>query len=201
MTKIEDMLWNNGTKKHNYMCVLYFRLKTKYVLCRMEVLRLRTTPGIAKVIGMLFCIAGVVNLAFVKGPHFKISWHYFHPFGHLDIQQHHHVGSTTNTWIRGCFLMLLSNALWGLWLVLQVAFLFHICCFLQVWTMTLCPSVESICLEKFAGIFYYYIFRNSARYGLPRMRLNWTHWRLNQKNIFQFRFFFAFICCLFRLVG
>lgn len=113
------------------ICVLYFWLKTKYVLCRMEVLRLRTTPGIAKVIGMLFCIAGVGNLAFVKGPLFKISWHCFHPFGHLDIQQHHHVGSTTSTWIKGSFLMLLSNTLWGLWLVLQVAFLFHIFCFFR----------------------------------------------------------------------
>lgn len=94
----------------------------------MEALRLRTTPGIAKVIGMLFCIAGVANLAFVKGPHFKITWHNNpHPFGHHDAQQHHHVGSTTNnTWIKGCFLMLLSNTFWGFWLVLQVTFSIHI---------------------------------------------------------------------------
>ncbi|KAF3440523.1 hypothetical protein FNV43_RR18807 [Rhamnella rubrinervis] len=90
------------------------------VLLRMEALRLRTAPGIAKVIGMLFCIAGVMNLAFVKGPHFKITWHNnLHPLGHPDVQHHHHVGSTTNTWIKGCFLMLLSNTFWGFWLVLQ----------------------------------------------------------------------------------
>ncbi|KAH7520788.1 WAT1-related protein At5g64700 [Ziziphus jujuba] len=86
------------------------------VLLSMEVLRLRTAPGIAKVIGMLFCIAGVVNLAFVKGPHFKIPLH-LNLFGHHDIQQHH-VGSS-RTWVKGCFLMLLSNTLWGFWLVVQ----------------------------------------------------------------------------------
>ncbi|KAJ7945291.1 WAT1-related protein [Quillaja saponaria] len=83
------------------------------LVLRMEVLKLRTTPGIAKLVGIVVCMAGAATLAFYKGPHFEILSHHN--------QQHHgdHHVSSGKTWIKGCFLLLLSNIFWGLWLVLQ----------------------------------------------------------------------------------
>ncbi|GMN33313.1 hypothetical protein TIFTF001_004103 [Ficus carica] len=85
---------------------------------RVEVLKLRTKPGVAKMIGIIICIGGAACLAFYKGPHFKLFWH-FHPLGHHQNVQHSHHLPTTKTWVKGCFLMLLSNFFWALWLVLQ----------------------------------------------------------------------------------
>ncbi|MBA0824606.1 hypothetical protein Goarm_021262 [Gossypium armourianum] len=73
----------------------------------------------AKLMGILSCLAGALTLAFFKGPHFKL-------FCLHHLFQHHHdqtlattPTSSGLTWIKGSFLMLLSNILWGLWLVLQ----------------------------------------------------------------------------------
>ncbi|XP_050207172.1 WAT1-related protein At5g64700 [Mercurialis annua] len=90
------------------------------LLLRMEVLKLRTSAGKAKVIGIVACIGGVATLAFVKGPHFKQLCHY-HIFGIHNTYQPH--VSSGLTWVKGCFLMLMSNTFWGLWLVLQVGVL------------------------------------------------------------------------------
>ncbi|KAK8607029.1 hypothetical protein V6N13_052780 [Hibiscus sabdariffa] len=89
------------------------------VLLRMEALRLNTTVGIAKLVGILICLAGALTLAFYKGPHFKLSC-----LHHLFEDRHgrtlpSRTSSGGETWIKGCLLMLLSNIFWGLWLVLQ----------------------------------------------------------------------------------
>ncbi|XP_050364017.1 WAT1-related protein At5g64700 [Argentina anserina] len=88
------------------------------LLLRMEVLTLRTTSGLAKLVGVLFCMAGAVTLAVYKGPHFNLLGHH-NLFHHHNIQEHESHISSGKTWIKGCFLMLLSNTFWGLWLVLQ----------------------------------------------------------------------------------
>ncbi|MFQ6661109.1 hypothetical protein Gotur_029378 [Gossypium turneri] len=89
------------------------------VLLGVETLTLKTSAGIAKLMGILSCLAGALTLAFFKGPHFKL-------FCLHHLFQHHHdqtlattPTSSGLTWIKGSFLMLLSNILWGLWLVLQ----------------------------------------------------------------------------------
>ncbi|OMO83632.1 Drug/metabolite transporter [Corchorus olitorius] len=87
------------------------------VLLRMEALRLKTRPGIAKMVGILICLGGALTLALYRGPHIKLFC-----IHHLFNQHHHaqiHQTSTGLTWIKGCFLMLMSNTFWGLWLVLQ----------------------------------------------------------------------------------
>ncbi|KAG8640841.1 hypothetical protein MANES_13G082200v8 [Manihot esculenta] len=89
------------------------------LLLRMEVLKMRTASGIAKLTGIVACMAGAATLAFYKGPHFK-------PFCHHQIfGSHELVGhvSSGKTWIKGCFLMFLSTTFWGLWLVLQTGIL------------------------------------------------------------------------------
>uniref|UniRef100_A0A5B7BQI2 WAT1-related protein n=1 Tax=Davidia involucrata TaxID=16924 RepID=A0A5B7BQI2_DAVIN len=88
------------------------------VLFRMEMMRLRTIPGIAKVAGIAICMAGAATIALYRGPYMKLSLHH-HLFGHHHSQEHQlHVPHST-AWIKGCFLMLISNIFWGLWLVLQ----------------------------------------------------------------------------------
>ncbi|GMI68620.1 Usually multiple acids move in and out Transporters 21 [Hibiscus trionum] len=89
------------------------------VLLRMEALRLKTIVGIAKLVGILICLAGALTLAFYKGPHFKL-------FCLHQLFDHQHsrtppsrTSSGDETWIKGCLLMLLSSTFWGLWLVLQ----------------------------------------------------------------------------------
>lgn len=86
------------------------------VQIRMESLKLRTKPGIAKLIGILICMSGVSSLAFYKGPHFKLLRHLLNP-------KHPHHLSSGKSWIKGVFIMLLSNFFWGLFLVSQVPFL------------------------------------------------------------------------------
>ncbi|KAF9619678.1 hypothetical protein IFM89_007999 [Coptis chinensis] len=87
------------------------------VLLRMEPLKLRSVSGATKILGVILCLAGAATLAFYKGPHLEPLIHYHH-FGHRSstVQA---VAHPSNTWIKGCFLMLTSNILWGLWLVLQ----------------------------------------------------------------------------------
>ncbi|XP_021300946.1 WAT1-related protein At5g64700-like isoform X1 [Herrania umbratica] len=93
------------------------------VLLRMEKVTVKTVPGIAKVAGILVSMAGVVTLAFYKGPVLQ-------PLCHLHFQPHsgqdHHAdghASSGKKWILGCFLLLVSCICWALWLVIQAQIL------------------------------------------------------------------------------
>ncbi|GKU95148.1 hypothetical protein SLEP1_g8545 [Rubroshorea leprosula] len=88
------------------------------VLFRMEMLRLKTIPGIAKFVGILICFGGALTLAFFKGPHFKIPC-FHHLFGLHQAHQTQGQVSSGMSWIKGCFFLLMSNTCWGMWLVLQ----------------------------------------------------------------------------------
>ncbi|XP_075655835.1 WAT1-related protein At5g64700-like isoform X1 [Castanea sativa] len=88
------------------------------VLLRMEVLELRKIAGVAKLAGILFCIAGAATLAFYKGPHLKLLGQH-HLFGHPKLGDHLFHLPSNKAWIKGCFLFLISSTFWGLWLVLQ----------------------------------------------------------------------------------
>ncbi|XP_022154842.1 WAT1-related protein At5g64700-like isoform X2 [Momordica charantia] len=85
------------------------------LLFRVEVLRLKSMAGVAKVGGIVICVGGVVMLAFYKGPQltFFNNHHLFH------IHNHHQYPLHQNNWIKGCFFMLGFNVLWALSLVLQ----------------------------------------------------------------------------------
>ncbi|CAH2040934.1 unnamed protein product [Thlaspi arvense] len=86
---------------------------------RMEIVRL-TSAGIAKITGMVICIGGVLTIALYRGPYLSLFLHH-HLLGHRSFGQQHPVGgeNSSTTWIKGCFLMLMSNTFFGLWLVLQ----------------------------------------------------------------------------------
>ncbi|CAI0555222.1 unnamed protein product [Linum tenue] len=95
------------------------------LLFGMEKLKVRTKPGMAKLVGILICMGGVAVLAFYKGPHFKVLSlfkHDDHLHGH-DLRPHQDSSSSHNTWVKGCFWMLFSNLSWGFWLVFQAILL------------------------------------------------------------------------------
>ncbi|PPS04855.1 hypothetical protein GOBAR_AA15806 [Gossypium barbadense] len=98
----------------SFLCTTY---EQEY---RMEKVRVKTVPGIAKVAGIVVCMAGVVTLAFYKGPALKPPFHLhnFRPHSGAQDGDHDHASSAKN-WIIGCFLLLASCICWALWLVLQ----------------------------------------------------------------------------------
>ncbi|KAA0040785.1 hypothetical protein IC582_024762 [Cucumis melo] len=88
------------------------------LLLRMEVLRLKSIAGIGKLAGILFCMGGVGVLAFYKGPQLNFFNHH-HLFSIHNPNHHSSPVALPNTWLKGCFLMLSANTLWGIWIVLQ----------------------------------------------------------------------------------
>jgi len=98
----------------NSMPVIAFCLA---LLLRMEVVRLTSLSGKAKVAGVALCLAGVFVLAFYSGPALSPV----NPHRAFAAAQ----ASNSNvpsrmTWIKGTFLMVLANVTWALWIVLQV---------------------------------------------------------------------------------
>ncbi|KAH7861676.1 hypothetical protein Vadar_029213 [Vaccinium darrowii] len=86
------------------------------ILLGMEKVKLRTIGGVAKVVGIMLCISGVVTLALYKGPSLKPIVHH-----HLLDSSHeaHNQNSGDQNWIKGCFLMFLATLCWALWYVYQ----------------------------------------------------------------------------------
>ncbi|XWS44789.1 hypothetical protein CRYUN_Cryun15aG0078500 [Craigia yunnanensis] len=82
----------------------------------MKTVTVKIVPGIAKVAGILVCMAGVITLAFYKGPVLKPLFH-LHNFQPQSGGQDDHHASSGKTWILGCFLLLVFCICWGLWLV------------------------------------------------------------------------------------
>ncbi|PUZ63625.1 hypothetical protein GQ55_3G082900 [Panicum hallii var. hallii] len=101
----------------NSMPVVAFCLA---LLLRMEVVRLRSLSGKAKVAGVALCLAGVFVLAFYAGPALSpVNPHRAFAVAHYS---NSNVPSRM-TWIKGTFLMVLANVAWALWIVLQSALL------------------------------------------------------------------------------
>ena len=109
----------------------------------METVTVKTVPGIAKVAGILVCMAGVVTLAFYKGPVLKPLFH-LHNFQPQSGGQDDHHASSDKTWILGCFLLFFFCVSWGLWLVLQVAFTI-----INLFPLRIIhPYIHSFCFNK-----------------------------------------------------
>lgn len=87
------------------------------LLLGMEFLNLKRFHGIAKVSGIVFCIAGVIVLAFYQGPELKPPNHY-RLFHHLS-STHDVAAHSKTSWVLGIFLTTLSTSSWALWTVLQ----------------------------------------------------------------------------------
>ncbi|XP_039137891.1 WAT1-related protein At5g64700-like isoform X1 [Dioscorea cayenensis subsp. rotundata] len=93
------------------------------VILRVESLKPRKLSGIAKIIGVVLSLAGVVVIALYIGPFIKsLNPHYV--FGD---KNHERNGGQANQnkkfWLIGTSLMTITNITWALWLVLQGAVL------------------------------------------------------------------------------
>ncbi|KAK9670553.1 hypothetical protein RND81_13G209100 [Saponaria officinalis] len=89
------------------------------VLFRLEVWRINTASGIAKLVGVVLCLGGATILALYNGPALKLGTH-FHLFGPPTVTHGPHVQAHSSaTWIKGVFILLSGNSFWALWLVMQ----------------------------------------------------------------------------------
>ncbi|XP_058186295.1 WAT1-related protein At5g64700-like isoform X1 [Rhododendron vialii] len=86
------------------------------ILLGMEKVKLRTIGGVAKVVGIMLCMSGVVTLALYKGPYLRPIVHHHLLDGSQQAQNHY---SGDQNWIKGCLLMFLATLCWALWYVYQ----------------------------------------------------------------------------------
>ncbi|MQM11036.1 hypothetical protein Taro_043940 [Colocasia esculenta] len=84
----------------------------------MERIKLKSLSGLAKILGITLCLAGVVTIAFYEGPSLASPNHLQLGHGVNGSAQHPQTHST-RTWIKGCFLLMISSAAWALWLIMQ----------------------------------------------------------------------------------
>ncbi|EAZ04130.1 hypothetical protein OsI_26274 [Oryza sativa Indica Group] len=90
------------------------------VIFGLESMKLKRFHGHVKSAGILFCIGGVIVLAFYEGPMFK-SFNHHHLFqqGSSSSSSAGDTHYSKKQWALGIFLMTLSNVLAGLWNVFQ----------------------------------------------------------------------------------
>ncbi|XP_010241742.1 PREDICTED: WAT1-related protein At1g43650-like [Nelumbo nucifera] len=88
-------------------------------LLRMESISVKHLYGVAKVFGSVVCVSGALVVALYQGPPMKfMNWY---PSVHREVSRpsaNNH--SSKMDRIRGSLLMLSANAVWSLWLILQV---------------------------------------------------------------------------------
>ena len=85
----------------------------------MEVVKLRSASGIAKLTGVALCLAGVFAIAFYSGPALSPVNH--HRAFAAQSSGSGRANASSTTWIEGTFLMLLANVAWALSIVWQVS--------------------------------------------------------------------------------
>ncbi|WVZ58651.1 hypothetical protein U9M48_008896 [Paspalum notatum var. saurae] len=91
------------------------------LLLRMESVKLRSLPGIAKITGVALCLAGALVIACYTGASLSPVNHH-RAFG-AHAASHGSKAPSRGIWIIGTFLMFLSNVTWSLWMVLQAVIL------------------------------------------------------------------------------
>ncbi|KAJ1289128.1 hypothetical protein BS78_02G141200 [Paspalum vaginatum] len=108
---------------NNSMPVLTFCLA---LLLRMEVVKPRSSSGVAKLAGVALCLAGVLVIAFYAGPAVSPPVNHHHRALSPSPGPGHHVmsgRSSRATWIKGTLLFLIGNLAWSLSIVWQAALL------------------------------------------------------------------------------
>lgn len=92
---------------------IYIHAQIYYKCHRMEVFKLKSISGLMKMIGITFCVAGIIIIAFYTGAPLMRSMKH-HPVSN------HQPKHSPSTWIKGSFLMITANIFWSLWLTSQV---------------------------------------------------------------------------------
>ncbi|XP_039803102.1 WAT1-related protein At5g64700-like [Panicum virgatum] len=89
---------------------------------RMEHVKLKSWSGVAKLTGVVLCLAGVLVIALYAGPSLS-------PVNHRRAFASHGSGpsganvATRSAWVKWTFLMVLANTMWSLLIVLQAPLL------------------------------------------------------------------------------
>ncbi|KAM3708205.1 hypothetical protein ACJW31_02G080100 [Castanea mollissima] len=81
------------------------------VVLRIEVLDLRNRRGMAKVLGTLISLAGVMTMTLYKGPIMRNLWH---PVIHIQGNT-----ATHENWLKGSILTIASCITWSIWYIMQ----------------------------------------------------------------------------------
>lgn len=90
------------------------------LLLRMEAVKLKSSPGMAKAAGITLCLVGVLVIALYAGPLLS-------PLNHHRVLADHgskhvagaHGAVSKGLWVTGTFLMLLACVAWSLWFIFQ----------------------------------------------------------------------------------
>ncbi|XP_022930405.1 WAT1-related protein At4g08300-like isoform X1 [Cucurbita pepo subsp. pepo] len=82
------------------------------VMFRMEIVDLKNPRGIAKVVGTLVSLGGVMIMTFYKGPIIRNLWH---PFIHIQ----HKASNLHENWLKGSLLTVSSCISWALSYIMQ----------------------------------------------------------------------------------
>lgn len=86
----------------------------------MEVVSLKHSHGIMKVISFILSLTGALICTFARGPS-------IYPDSHGDnILRTSDQYYTNGAWIKGSLIVLAANVAWGLWLIMQVWFHFQL---------------------------------------------------------------------------
>lgn len=80
------------------------------ILRRLEALDVRNPRGIAKILGTLISLAGVITMTFYKGPAIQ---------SFLGTSKHT-TNSTHKSWTKGSILIIASCITWSIWYIMQV---------------------------------------------------------------------------------
>jgi hypothetical protein len=83
----------------------------------MEHVKLKSWSGAAKLTGVALCLAGVLVIALYAGPSLSPVNHHRAFASHASAPS----GATRGAWVKWTFLMVLADAMWSLWIVLQVS--------------------------------------------------------------------------------
>jgi len=82
-------------------------------MCRFEVVDVWNPRGIAKVIGTMISLAGVLIMTLYKGPVMRNLWR---PLIHIRPKS----AAITEDWLKGSILTVASCVAWSLWYIMQV---------------------------------------------------------------------------------
>ncbi|KAH7671268.1 WAT1-related protein, partial [Dioscorea alata] len=89
------------------------------VLFRMETLKLKSRSGIVKVLGILFCVTGIMIIALYKGPQLSSLNPHHTQFTNHEGNSNLETKHSTGTWIKGSFILISSYIICSLWFVFQ----------------------------------------------------------------------------------
>ncbi|KAH7671269.1 WAT1-related protein, partial [Dioscorea alata] len=89
------------------------------VILGMETLKLKSRSGIIKVLGILFCVTGIMIIALYKGPQLSSLNHHHTQFTNHEGNSNLETKHSTTAWIKGSFILILSCIICSLWFVFQ----------------------------------------------------------------------------------